>query len=263
MQLQVVIRQLELQNRELQQMVVFNNSNDKEMKKYLEEHRLHVATQIQKLKILKDYLETAKPTIVNRTQTLKRMESTPLVSNTKVMQRGIGLDMFSPIGQITECSTNAGQTFDECSSSWHDNRDAVDSATHTRNFVLSSTNSMPSYSLRDISSWIGGHPTSNTDIFQESSDSVNSDSSSQTHKSPVHEMHSDLDEVLAKLQQILANNFMLDESLGNTDNGQLKSAVTEVEGMLTSLIDGVESTKANSVVQEPGSQDNERETVVY
>lgn len=34
-------------------MVVFNINHDKEMKKYLEEHRLHVAAQIQKLKVLK------------------------------------------------------------------------------------------------------------------------------------------------------------------------------------------------------------------
>jgi len=30
------------------------------------------------------------------------------------------------------------------------------------------------------------------------------------HKSPVKEMHNDLDEALAKLQQILANNVTLD-----------------------------------------------------
>lgn len=39
------------------------------------------------------------------------------------------------------------------------------------------------------------------------------------------------------------------ESLGSFDNGQLKSAVTEVEGMLTSLIDNVESGKSSSVPQ--------------
>lgn len=36
------------------------------------------------------------------------------------------------------------------------------------------------------------------------------------------------------------------ESLGSFDNGQLKSAVTEVEGMLTSLIDTVENSRACS-----------------
>lgn len=81
-------------------------------------------------------------------------------------------------------------------------------------------------------------------------------------------MHSDLDEALAKLQQILANNFSLDgetiaflffsltgccnafflvlESLGTVDNGQLKSAVTEVEGVLSTFIDTVENSRATS-----------------
>lgn len=77
-------------------------------------------------------------------------------------------------------------------------------------------------------------------------------------------MHNDLDEALAKLQQILANNFSLDgkrvektqlqhslvrfvlESLGNVDNGQLKNAVTEVEGVLSSFIDTVENSRATS-----------------
>lgn len=39
--------------RELQQMVLLNNHNDKDIKKYLEEHRQHVAAQIHRLKVLK------------------------------------------------------------------------------------------------------------------------------------------------------------------------------------------------------------------
>lgn len=34
-------------------MLSLHGRNDRDMKRYLEEHRLHVATQIQKLKILK------------------------------------------------------------------------------------------------------------------------------------------------------------------------------------------------------------------
>lgn len=36
------------------------------------------------------------------------------------------------------------------------------------------------------------------------------------------------------------------ESLGSIDNCQLKTAVNEVEGMLTSLIDTVENSRASS-----------------
>lgn len=52
-QLQNVIRQLESQNRELQQLLIFGNHGDKEMRKYLEEYRLFMAGNIQKLKTLK------------------------------------------------------------------------------------------------------------------------------------------------------------------------------------------------------------------
>ncbi|KAJ8936626.1 hypothetical protein NQ314_012242 [Rhamnusium bicolor] len=52
-QLQVIIRQLELQNRELHQILLLGSHSDKEIRRYLEEHRMHVAAQIQKLKILK------------------------------------------------------------------------------------------------------------------------------------------------------------------------------------------------------------------
>lgn len=66
-------------------------------------------------------------------------------------------------------------------------------------------------------------------------------------KSPVREFQNDLDEALAKLQQILANNFSLDDSLCHIDNANLKHAVCEVEGMLTSIIDSVESSRAGSI----------------
>lgn len=52
-QLQGVIRQLESQNRELQQMLIFGTHSDKQMRKYLEEYRLFMAGNIQKLKTLK------------------------------------------------------------------------------------------------------------------------------------------------------------------------------------------------------------------
>lgn len=67
-------------------------------------------------------------------------------------------------------------------------------------------------------------------------------------KSPVKVLHNDLDDALAKLQQILANNFTMEDSLTNLDNTHLKYAVTEVEGMLTSIIDNVESSRCNSAL---------------
>lgn len=244
-QLQVIIRQLELQNRELQQMVVFNINHDKEMKKYLEEHRLHVAAQIQKLKVLKDYLQTAQPTVVNQTLIQKPVQSTPLVPNTKIKHVGMNFGVLSPIAQVSDMQSD-----------WSENGPSVNH-TETKDCMIN-LNSMPSYSVRDISTWIGGYPQSSNNAVEGRSESVNSSDSNQTQKSQIREVHSDLDEVLAKLQQILANNFMLDESLGGNDNDQLKSAVNEVEGMLSSLIDGVENNTASVE-----NSSDERETIFY
>lgn len=51
-QLQLVIRQLEVQNKDLQ-MMLGRNCNNKEITSYLEKHRHHIATQIEKLKLLR------------------------------------------------------------------------------------------------------------------------------------------------------------------------------------------------------------------
>lgn len=49
-----------------------------------------------------------------------------------------------------------------------------------------------------------------------------------------------------KCKLILKYSVFISESLGTVDNSQLKSAVNEVEGMLTSLIDSVENSRASS-----------------
>lgn len=51
-QLQVIIRQLEIQNKELQVLLLGGHSN-KDVNRYLEEHRIHIAAQIDRLKVLK------------------------------------------------------------------------------------------------------------------------------------------------------------------------------------------------------------------
>ncbi|KAI4468410.1 e3 ubiquitin-protein ligase kcmf1 [Holotrichia oblita] len=201
MQLQVVIRQLEIQNRELQQILLLSRSTDN-IKTYLEDHRQQVAAQIHKLKLLKDCLKNS--TVVEPVTKLY-LESTPMVPTYKSKE---SIDMLSPIAQ-----------------------------------------SKSTLNLSDQIDLFGakGRPNSFSNSVQE-------------NKVPMYEMHSDLDDALAKLQQILANNFTLDESLGSLDNGQLKNAVTEVEGMLTSLIDNVEGSRASST--QPLSN-QKRETDIY
>lgn len=82
---------------------------------------------------------------------MKRMESTPLIATGKNNQRNRGFDMLSPIAPISEYSV----TDDRQNSDWNGKQDRINGITHTVDFV-STTNSMPSYSVRDISSWIGG-----------------------------------------------------------------------------------------------------------
>lgn len=91
--------------------------------------------------------------------------------------------------------------------------------------------------------------------------SISTDKRMFPRKSPVRELHNDLDDALAKLQQILANNFSLDESLGHIDNTNLKYAVSEVEGMLTSFIDGVETSRGSSVRSHRLKFDKETEII--
>lgn len=69
--------------------------------------------------------------------------------------------------------------------------------------------SMVPYSIKDITCWVGGNPESNLkEILNEEAEM---EKKKQIERGPsVKENHADLDEVLAKLQQILANNFILD-----------------------------------------------------
>lgn len=84
-------------------------------------------------------------------------------------------NMLSPIIQISECNENSSL------------------------FVCDNTQESLPYSVNDISTWIKNQPTSSK-----------SDEEALVRKSPVGELHNDLDDALAKLQQILANNFTLD-----------------------------------------------------
>lgn len=149
--------------RELHRILIFGTHNEFEIRKYLEEHKSEVASQIHKLKLLKELL-------YNGTQSLKfyPVESTPRVGVVKVPKRMDLEKMLSPIVQFSE----------------HNDRNKEESR-----------DSAP-YSINDLSTWIKDQPTSSK---RDDVDHV-----------PVKESHNDLDDALAKLQQILANNFTLD-----------------------------------------------------
>lgn len=117
------------------------------------------------------------------------VESTPMVPNGRNFHKNAELDLFSPIclEQSKSRHFDATKTFDT-----------------TRDL------SAAPYSIRDISTWIGGAPVNLE--YSESKKSTQEVKISEKI-APVREMHTDLDEALAKLQQILANNFVLDGKL--------------------------------------------------
>ncbi|XP_030766334.1 dystrophin-like [Sitophilus oryzae] len=224
-QLQSVIRQLESQNRELQQMLIFGNYNDKEIKKYLEEYRIFMAENIKKLKVLKNQINIVhktKSTGKNSPIEIPNIQSTPIVqynNNPKIMT----LRNLSPITMITELEDNESQL-------GHDDIDR-----HSLSLQNANQNENNDF---DIWNRENGQNAREPEVFTTVS----------APRSPVKLLHNDLDEALAKLQQILANNFSLEDSLNPMDNCNLKYAVTEVEGMLTSIIDNVESSRSSSAL---------------
>ncbi|KAF7279931.1 hypothetical protein GWI33_006601 [Rhynchophorus ferrugineus] len=226
MQLQGVIKQLESQNRELQQMLIFGNYGDKEIRKYLEEYRIFMGENIKRLKILKAHINVPPnitaddhhdKTILN--SNVPNVQSTPTVQHGN-NQKILNIRNMSPITMITELEDT------ECQS---DIGDVIDGP-------------IPQVDFK---------PSSEYNIWQKENNcgvpsNVDSKNGVCAPRSPVKLLHNDLDEALAKLQQILANNFSLEDSLSPMDNCHLKYAVNEVEGMLTSIIDNVESSRSSS-----------------
>lgn len=140
-------------------------------------------------------MQVAKPALVQQNSAPGNLQSTPMVLNGK--QSRLGLDMFSPIVPIPE------QPF-----LLQNGKDEASSCTDASSTV---------YSLKDVSSWVGGNGKSRAIIrFKNVIFFLGKPNATQNQtalrKSPVVAMHNDLDEALAKLQQILANNFTLDGS---------------------------------------------------
>lgn len=231
-QLQNVIRQLESQNRELQQMLIFGNYNDKDMRKYLDEYRIFMAGNIKKLKMLKEQINTKTYSKVAEYKCLElndlsKIQSTPMAQ-------------FNKVGSSGNIAIKNDMTFmvDSLCKDYSD----VDKEKRTSNVKVPQCNK----NLRDYK----GYTSWSKETHYPVPDSTTMDAKCDifVKKSPVKLLHNDLDEALARLQQILANNFSLEDSLNPMDNTNLKYAVTEVEGMLTSIIDNVETSRSSSAL---------------
>ncbi|GAB1869081.1 Dystrophin, isoform B [Camponotus japonicus] len=62
--------------------------------------------------------------------------------------------------------------------------------------------------------------------------------------SSLQNIQGDLNDILDRLQNMVANDYLLDESYDGNDNCKLKRATTEMEDLLTGLIEGMESRKS-------------------
>lgn len=159
-----------------------------------------MANQVQKLKMLqeqmshsrdeklKNIVEPSAPFVesVNHYVTMNQVQSTPMVRNSKSISNLRGLNLFSPIHQVTEpLSEDSANGTEDVTNHAMMKKDDLDYST--------------TYTMKDISTWLGGH--SNGVAYQnELEKEFNKSTPEQT----------DLDDALAKLQQILANNFSLD-----------------------------------------------------
>lgn len=61
--------------------------------------------------------------------------------------------------------------------------------------------------------------------------------------SSLQNIQGDLNDILDRLQNMVANECLLEESFSADDNCELKRAATEMEDLLTGLIEGMESRK--------------------
>lgn len=68
-------------------------------------------------------------------------------------------------------------------------------------------------------------------------------SKKRSQRSSIENIQGDLNDILDRLQNMVTNDCLLDESLSVDNNCELKRAATEMEDLLTGLIEGMESRK--------------------
>ncbi|CAB3242422.1 unnamed protein product [Arctia plantaginis] len=257
--LQDIITQLETQNKALQdlsnQLQNEQKNSDQELRTKVESHWTHVSAQINRLKMLKENL-TSSP------------QNIPMENLTKADKndRPQAFDLFSPIPIVDEkqskvtdiknqprvLSLDSGN-FSVVSKHESQNLMTMSGDALKPVVVHATSDSISTVSMNDISNWYN-ETESNADR-QKLKVRQNADTTCQslaateqkfaadirsveTSNDKMKELNADLDTVLDRLQQILTNNFAMDDSC--FDNTQLRETANEMEGLLGTLIRGVE-----------------------
>ncbi|KAL4703095.1 hypothetical protein ACJJTC_018132 [Scirpophaga incertulas] len=253
--LQDIIVQLEMQNKAIKDLSVQLHSiakvpEEDNLKRKVDSHWAQISTQINRLKMLKDNLTYSAVSAPSETQKTDKTNRPP------------AFDLFSPIpvvdnkqSKVTDnlkcqprvLSLDSGN-FSVVSKPESQNLLTVSGDALKPVVVHATSDSISTVSMNDISHWYVDQETLNK---PSSEVKVVDNSISATEKKyladvrhvsagnhKVKELNADLDSVLDRLQQILTNNFAMDDSC--FDNTQLRETANEMEGLLGTLIRGVE-----------------------
>ncbi|KAI5642957.1 EF hand domain-containing protein [Phthorimaea operculella] len=255
--LQDIIAQLEAQNKALQELSTHlektsKGNEDLEMKMKVQAHYEQISNQISRLKIVKENLSLTpppKPTETNKIEKSERPQAfdlfspipieekqTKVTENLKTQPRVLSLDS----GNFSVSSKQTSQNLLTMSG------DALKPVV-----VHTTSDSISTVSMNDISNWYNDteQPPANlqraprTDLASQSISITEQRyaadiRSVEDSNDKMKELNADLDTVLDRLQQILTNNFAMDDSC--FDNSQLRETANEMEGLLGTLIRGVE-----------------------
>ncbi|XP_049876859.1 uncharacterized protein LOC126374330 isoform X2 [Pectinophora gossypiella] len=255
--LQDIIAQLESQNKALKELstqlesVAKSSQGDEDLKQRVDVHYNQISTQISRLKIVKENLtltpepqsETQKPEKADRPQAFDLFSPIPIEENKqskvndmlKTQPRVLSLDSGNFSVTSKQADTQNLLTM---------SGDALKPIV-----VHATSDSISTVSMNDISNWYNETESLAPDKRNKKSDATQSISMTEQRfaadiRSVAHsnhkmkELNADLDTVLDRLQQILAHNFAVDDSC--FDNTQLRETANEMEGLLGTLIRGVE-----------------------
>ncbi|PNF36108.1 hypothetical protein B7P43_G12764 [Cryptotermes secundus] len=248
-ELQNIISQLEEENRRVQQTVeqLSGKEDTSDMCERLRYHYIHVGTQVQRLKLLKYYLLERSP------YQLEHLQSTPLLSATQQYRETSCFEDISPITKETEDNKQLAGMRELQLLTWQmkndrqtNESDSDETTVEVNNVISTVLPSVSDVSVRDLSTWVAGRTLDRAEDKDPSTFSTwVPECCHSDPKQKLKELHGDLDATLQKLQEILASNFLLEESFSSRDNTQLQQGAQEVEDLITGLIRSVESQKTS------------------
>ncbi|KAL0869611.1 hypothetical protein ABMA27_005865 [Loxostege sticticalis] len=251
--LQDIINQLEMQNRALKDLSTQLSSTAKEpkeddLKGKVDTHWAQISTQISRLKMLRENLSSTTPNLPTESQKTDKVE------------RPQAFDLFSPIpvldekqSKVTENMKNQPRVLSLDSGNFSVASKQTDMLTVSGDalkpvVVHNTCDTISTVSMNDITHWYNEQESVAKSQAARLDNNQSISATEQKYAADIRsvadsndkmkELNADLDTVLDRLQQILSNNFAMDDSC--FDNTALRETATEMEGLLGSLIRGVE-----------------------